>query len=235
MHLDPRYDALVDRMEAVEKKRRISITLAETYQEQGARYLEQAQLLHLDDTLVPFNPQHATALAQAVATDMQAAQLSAGEGPVQELMVALANKVLALVHLPSRGYADTSRTGLPILPAGRRAKPDLAGYEWHACASAVSTINEAKPTLTSAKHDCEAAYQVVQRSLQLQGQQPKRSKWVFASLGRDTVRVFLIETADKVLHTGSMPGRPSVASYWETHRVLSNINLIIYGYAWACL
>ena len=229
--LDSRYaraedvDAL---KEAIHKKPRISITLAETYQEQGRKYLEEAEILpRLDGILVALNPDHATALADAVTADVLAAQTASRQAPVQQLMVALANEVQGLVHLPGRCYVDTSRTGLPLLPAGRLAKPDLAGCEGHPSASAVSIINEAKPSLATPKHDQEAAYQVVQRALQLQVQQPQRSKWVFASLGRDSVRIFLIETDAQVLHT--MPARPTESSYLGMPRVFcSNCYHVFY-------
>lgn len=163
------------------------MTLAFSYRDQGLEYLEDAENLALDDLLVPFNPQHAEELAASLTAELHAAQQASAEGPVQEMMLALVHKVQGLTHLPGRQYADTSQTGLPILPAGRRAKPDLAGYEVFPSATKVSIISEAKPTLASSKHDGEAAYQVVQCALQLQAQQPARTKWAFASLGRDSV------------------------------------------------
>ena len=185
-------------MKVIEEQRQTSITAASSYQQQGLEYLQKAGPLSLDGLLAPFTPLHAADLAATLAADVHTAQHSSAEGPVQKVMLALTQRVSELKPLAGRQYCDTSETGLPILPPGRRAKPDSAGCEGHPCASSVSVINEAKPTLATLKHDGEATYQVVQRALQLQSSQPARTKWIFASMGNDSVRIFHIETANKV-------------------------------------
>ena len=170
----------------------------DTYTEQGRQYLQTAAPLAIDVLLATLDPTHAHLLAAAIADSLQAAQLQSREGPVQTMMLACVRAIQALANLPGRGYADTSQTGLPITPAGRRAKPDLAGYEGQPCASNVSIICEAKDDLAATTSDCEAAYQVVQRALQLHSQQPMRTKWVFASVGKASIRLFHISTAGEV-------------------------------------
>ncbi|KAK9835594.1 hypothetical protein WJX74_003739 [Apatococcus lobatus] len=191
--------SMEERLAAVEKRRKTSITLTVTYQEQGQEYLGKTEALRLEDVIVPLDPGHLRHLAAAAVGPLQAAQRATWEGPVQDMMLMLTSEILSLTRLPSRRYLDTSQTGLLILPAGRRAKPDLAGCEGDACASNVSIIMEAKKSLESHTSDYEAAFQVVQRSLQLLSQQSSRTKWVFASVGNRSARVFHIQIANKVV------------------------------------
>ena len=191
-----------ERLQGLEKRRKTSITLPTSYQEQGQDFLDTAAALQLEDVVVPLDPGHLRRLATAAAGPLQAARQATGEGPVQDMMFSLTAEISRLSRLPGRQYVDTSQTGLSILPAGRRAKPDLAGCEGVACASNVSIIQEAKTSLDSHTSDCEAAFQVVRRSLQLLGQQSSRTKWTFASVGNRSVRIFHIQTANKVRCTG---------------------------------
>ncbi|KAK9818893.1 hypothetical protein WJX74_008424 [Apatococcus lobatus] len=215
-NIEAQQEALETRQDAADKRRQTSITCAEAYQEQGRSYLQDAAELQLDDLLVPLNPEHARQHAAITAGPLQAARRGSGVQTVQEMMMQMAMDILALTRLPGREYFDTSQTGLSILPPGRCAKPDLAGCEGEACASNVSIISEAKPSLDSHTDDCEAAYQVVQRALQLSGQQSQRTKWVFASVGCDSIRIFKIHTAHKYVKslavTLTLPLSASAAS-----------------------
>ncbi len=175
-----------------------SVTRAETCKEQGSRYISQAGSLDLDTVFVPLNPAHAEQLASATAAAFTAAQKATKEAPVQQLLVSVAEETQKIVRLPDRMYVDTSLAGLPILPSGRRAKPDLAGCEQYTAATCVSIVSEAKPTLDIAQHDSEGAYQVVQRTLQLFSSQKTRTKWIFATVGRTSCRIFDIRTANGV-------------------------------------
>lgn len=128
-------------------------------------------------------------LAGHIRAPLAFADSSTKEALVQSLLSAAVLKSLELAGPPGRQLVDIHKAGLPVLPSGRQAKPDLVLCEGQPATAAVSVLWEAKPDLSSARHAHALAYQLVQRACQLQPQQPLRRMWLIGGIGKASVEL----------------------------------------------
>ena len=188
-------------VDALQASARTSVTSAQTTEAQGKAILD---LAAIDDASVTADLPDWTCsqavqdlVSQLHCQHQPSLNSATKEGPVQAFLNDAMPKLLALDPTLNRSAHDTHLSGLSTAGGSGHLSPDQCvcnGQEVHA--TQIDTIIEAK-TEFNTKELNSAAFQVQQRGEQLRSWQPRRSKFVVATIARNQIILWKMLFVDK--------------------------------------